>query len=284
MIIIFFGLHSKEWMNVLNNKLIPDFLKYPTITDIKNVYNVNKLTNLDLSSGSIIIPLMETHMMELHKKNIKALMPSLKHLQMFSCKKKFATYVKNNNLEQYTPKVYTSIDEITTDKLYIIKPYNLNNGTNMCIKKSIEKKDFVNKIIQEYIENKIEYVANIVSKDGYIIKCITYAYNFDDEQHIKRHPINTQNMTKIELDNKYLLQLELFFLYCGYTGISNTDFIICDGQIKVFEINPRLGGGLVRFDRTDLIEILYEMIKLNEIKNEIKCSNKTKKFYYFKNR
>ena len=115
---------------------------------------------------------------------------------------------------------------------------------------------------QEYIKNKTEYTAYIVSKNGKIIKCITYAYNFNNEQHIKSFPINTKNMSKIELDNKYIKQLELFFVHCGYTGISNTDFMIFDGQIKVFEINPRLGGGLVRFNRLDLVEILYEMIKI----------------------
>jgi len=263
MIIIFFGLHSKEWMNILNNKLIIHFSKYPNITQIENVYDVNELTNIDLSSV-YIIPLMETHMIELYKNNINALMPLLKHIEMFSCKKMFASYVKNNNLEEYTPKVYNSIDEIKNDKLYIIKPYNENNGRNMYIKKYVDKLDFDNKIVQEYIENNIEYTAYIVSKNGEIIKCITYAYHYNNTLHIKTFPKNTRKMTKIELDNKYIEQLELFFIKCQYTGISNTDFIIYDGQVKVFEINPRLGGGLVRFDKDDLVEILYEMIKLSK--------------------
>ena len=263
MIIIFFGLHSNDWLNVLNNNLIVDFSKHANITDIKNVYNINNLNNIDLSSV-YIIPLMETHMLELHKNNIKALMPSLEHIKIFSCKKMFVSYVKNNNLEKYTPKVYNSNDEINRDMSYIIKPYSLNNGENMCIKKNLDETDFINKIVQEYIENKTEYTAYIVSKKGKIIKCITYEYKFENAQHIKSYPRNTQNMSKFELDCKYVKQLELFFLNCEYTGISNTDFIICDGQIKVFEINPRLGGGLIRFDRCDLVEILYEMVKINE--------------------
>ena len=261
MIIIFFGLHSNDWMDVLNNKLITFFSKHANITEIKNAYNINQLTKIDLSSA-YIIPLMETHMIELYNNNIKALMPSLEHIKMFSCKKMFALYVKNNNLENYTPKVYNSIDEINSNGLYIIKPYNLNNGVNICIKKCVDKRDFVNKIVQEYIENKIEYTSYIVSKNGQIIKCITYVYNFDNTQHIRNYPTNTQNISKFELDYKYVKQLELFFLHCGYTGISNIDFIICDDQVKVFEINPRLGGSLIRFDRSDLVEILYKMIKL----------------------
>ena len=92
MIIIFYGSHSKDWMDVLNNKLITDFLNYTNIniTEIKNVLDINTLTNIlaniDLSSV-FIIPLMENHMEELHKHNIKALMPSLEHIKMFSCKK-----------------------------------------------------------------------------------------------------------------------------------------------------------------------------------------------------
>ena len=244
MIIIFFGLHSRSWMDVLNNKLITDFSKHTNITEIKNIYTINNLHELGLSKVCII-PLMETHMLQLYNNKINALMPSLEHIKQFSCKKQFITYV--------------------TKKLYIVKPYNLNNGTDMYIKQSIDvnKNDFVNKIVQEYIENKIEYCAHVVSKNGQIMKCITYAYTFDDMQHIKSFPKNTKNMSKIELDNKYVKQLELFFLSCKYTGISNTDFIICDEQIKVFEINPRLGGSLVRFDKCDLVEILHKMIQIN---------------------
>lgn len=270
MIIIFFGQHSNVWMNVLNNKLINDFSKHTTINieNIKNIYDIKqiiKIIKMDLTTTICIIPLMETHMIELHNNNINALMPSIDNITLFSCKKRFATYVNNNNLGQFTPKVYNSMDEINPNSLYIIKPYNLNNGSNMCIKQQLNKTDFVNKVVQEYIENKIEYNANIVSKNGEIIKCITYAYNFDDKCHIKKYPINTLNMSKFELDYKHIKQLELFLLPCKYTGISNVDFVICDEQIKVFEINPRLGGGLVRFDRHDLVDILSEMINCRDI-------------------
>lgn len=260
--IVFFGQHSIDWMNVLNKRLIKHFKKYKTIEKIKNVYSIKKLNNLNLSK-IYIIPLLESHMIELHNNNIKAIMPSLEHIKMFSCKKMFNLYVKKNNLENYVPKTYDIDDIITTDKLYIIKPYNLNNGKNMFIKKQLEQTDFINNIIQEYIPNNVEYTAHIVSKNGQIIKCITYAYKFDSSQHIKVYPINTKNIIKFELDKKYISQLELFLTNCGYTGISNVDFIISDDQIKVFEINPRLGGSLVRSNSIDLVEILYEMIKLN---------------------
>jgi carbamoylphosphate synthase large subunit len=263
MIIIFFGLHNKDWMDVLNDKLIKYFPDDTNITKITNIYDVNKLINTDLSS-TYIIPLMENHMIELHNNNIKALMPSIENIKFFSCKKEFALFVKNNNLEQYAPKVYNSIDEIPINGLYIIKPYNLNNGNDICIKQYLDKTDFDNKIVQEYIYNKKEYSSYFVSKNGYIIKCITYEFIFDNDQHIKSFPINTQNMTKIDLDYKYIKQLELFLICCKYTGICNIDFVICNDQIKVFEINPRLGGGLIRINRCDLIEMLNEMIKLNE--------------------
>jgi len=266
--IIFFGKHSNDWMNVLNSKLITDFSKHTNanIREITNVYDINKLTNMDLSS-TYIIPLMENHMIDLHNKNIKGLMPSIENIKMFSCKKKFASYVKHNNLEQYTPKVYESFDEINTDNngMYIIKPYNLSNGEKMKITKIVEKSDFENNIVQEYIENIIEYTTYAVSKNGKIIKHITYGCNFGSPCHIKRHPVNTTNMSRVDLDDKYITQLESFLHNCGYTGISNTDFIICDGKIKVFEINPRLGGGLVRIDRCDLVEMLYEAIKQQDL-------------------
>jgi predicted ATP-grasp superfamily ATP-dependent carboligase len=265
MSIIFFGKCSNDWMNALNESLIPEFSIYTklNINEIKNVYDINELAKMDLSSA-YVIPLMEKHMIQLYNKKIKAIMPIIDHVNIFSCKKMFSSYVKTYFLEQYTPKVYNSIDEVNDNGIYIIKPYELNNGSSMFIKKSLDETDFCNKIVQEYIENTVEYSSYTVTKNGKIIKCITYECAFDNVQHIKRYPENTNGMTKVELDEKYVKQLELFFLPLGYNGISNTDFIIHNGQVKVFEINPRLGGGLLRSNKCDVVEMLNEMINVNE--------------------
>lgn len=263
MIIIFYGLHSSDWMNILNTKLISYFADL-RIDNVINVHNVNDLDKRHPSFKYVVIPLMESHMIELHNHNISALMPKLEDIKIFSCKKLFSTYVKNNNLEQYTPKIYNLNDDVPNDMLYIIKPYSENNGQGMKIKNNICADDFENQIVQEYINNTLEYTSYIVSKNGVIKKCITYAYSFDDEQHIKIFPINTTKMLKYDLEDKYIKILELFLLPCEYTGMCNINFIIHEGQVKVFEINPRLGGGLMKSDKHDLADILAELIKCNQ--------------------
>lgn len=259
MIIIFYGLHSSDWMNILNVKLLPYFTNLG-ITNIINIHDINKLVKNDLSSA-YIIPLMESHMIELYNHNIRALMPKLEDIKIFSCKKLFSIYVLNNNLEQYTPKIYNLNENIPDNMLYIIKPYNENNGCGIKIKNNICKNDFKNNIVQEYINNRLEYTSYIVSINGVIQKCITYTYDFDNEKHIKINPINTSKISKYDLKDNYIKILELFLLPCKYTGICNIDFIIHEEQVKVFEINPRLGGGLIRSNKQDLTNLLTELIK-----------------------
>jgi hypothetical protein len=91
-------------------------------------------------------------------------MPSLENINVFQYKNLFASYVKNNNLEQYTPKVCNNISDIIPNKLYIIKLYDGYNGNGMLITNMITETNFTNNIIQEYIKNTKEYTSQIVAK------------------------------------------------------------------------------------------------------------------------
>jgi biotin carboxylase len=87
-------------------------------------------------------------------------------------------------------------------------------------------------------------------------------YKFISNKHIKIHPINTSNISKYYLEEKYVEKLELFLSKCNYTGVCNINFVFYNEEIKVLEINPRLGGSLIRFNKDYLVEILIELINI----------------------
>ena len=261
MSLIFFGKHSQDWMNILNNGLLTDLQQIDNeLVVIDNYYVINE----NLKNCKYLIPLIEKHMLELYKNNIDAIMPSIESINYFRCKQNFYNYVKKNNLLDYIPKTYENILEIKNNinNLFILKPFNYNNGFGMLIVKNIYPKYFIDYIIQEYIPNNSEYAAHIISDKGKIIYNITYNYTFTNLIHINSSKL-LKKLNKITLDDKYILILEKFLIPCEYTGVCCVDFIIVNDNIKVFEINPRFGGSLMK-NKTDLIIMFSHLLKLKK--------------------
>jgi carbamoylphosphate synthase large subunit len=257
--IIFYGNHSDDWMSVLNDGLLELIPKEINVEEIINIYDITTLLTYDYKDY-FIIPLMEINYCELYINNINTKLQSIESINIFSSKKLFQGYVFYCNLEQYSPKNYFSISKVPKDKYVIIKQNISNNGIGTEIKQNILESDFTeDSIVQEYIENNVEYTAHIVSKNGRIIKSIVYESQFEDNFHIKSFPYNTPDINKVTIDCSIL---ELFLLPLEYTGICNIDFTIDNDNFKVFEINPRFGGSLMRHDKVDLIEILVSLLSL----------------------
>lgn len=255
-------------MDVLSPSILPKINKVlleiglEIIDEILNIFNMLDLISYIKEKDNYkIIPLLESHMQELCNANIKnVVMANFDIIYKFSNKKLFTDYVRENDLESYVPLTYQNFDQIPSDSLLIVKPFCNSNGYGMEIKNRITKNEFRRNIIQKYIENIEEYVSHIVAIDGKIIHCITYNYIFDKDIHIKVYPVNTNNTKKVEISKYYIDIMEKFLSKCSYNGMCNIDFVITkEGDIKIFEINPRLGGSMIRNNNEDLI---YTIIKL----------------------
>lgn len=214
-VLIFYGNHSEDWMSVLNENLTKYF-KMSNVIKIKNTFDIKTLnTEITMCNDNrvTVIPLMENHIVELHQcykkiKNVNILMPSLTATSIYSNKIAFSKFVKKYNLTQYTPTTYDSYESTKkndTEKIYITKHKNSANGCNTYIKKELTENDFKDNIVQEYICNEHEYVAHIIAKNGKIIECIIFVYYFDNKLHIKQHPLNTENISKIKIEQNILI-------------------------------------------------------------------------------
>jgi carbamoylphosphate synthase large subunit len=253
-----YGKHSNNWMMALNNGLLP-FLQ-PMLHTIHNHYKYSD----DLKTKyDYILPIMEKHMIELHKYNIKMMAPDIKIIYVFMNKNLFSSYVTEHNLTEYVPTTYKSISEISPKTILIVKPHNLNAGSGMYFrnKYTVNEKDFDGHVIQEYLSGNLEYCAYIVAKKGKIQLCIVYEYEFGTNVYIKTAINLNINTRKIILDEKHMNCLESFLLPCMYNGVCNIDFKIYNDVIKVFEINPRLGGSLMfKQNKGDLVQVIKNLV------------------------
>jgi glutathione synthase/RimK-type ligase-like ATP-grasp enzyme len=263
--IAFFGIHSQHWLSNLNENNLREITE---TTIVKHIHCYPVYTS-HLKTYDLVIPLMETHALKLNKNDITFLIPSNKTINKFMCKFNFELYVRESNLTLYVPKTFISYDEFvyynSDSNLFIIKPYFGVNGSNMLIVKSLDVSSFNQNIVQEHIPNNEQYVSHIFAIDGIIKKCITYKYSHDKEIHINQYPVNTGNISNYFVNAEIIEIFEQFLKPELYTGICNIDFIIVNEKPIIFEINPRLGGSLVR-NKNDLIEMLIFIIEKIEKK------------------
>jgi len=65
------------------------------------------------------------------------------------------------------------------------------------------------------------------------------------------------NYVKV-IDNRIDFCMDIFskiFTKLNYTGFACADFKLYDDNLKIFEINPRLGGTIIN-DRLDFVELM----------------------------
>jgi predicted ATP-grasp superfamily ATP-dependent carboligase len=159
----------------------------------------------------------------------------------------------NNNLTEYIPKSYSYNDY--SGKLVIVKPPCGGSSIGMYLSNinDLQPEIFKNYLVQEYIKEPIEFTGNLVIQDGHILYGFAYYRYYGDRNYIKHdsEDFTVQNTAPIPIK---------------YTGVCNVDFKLCGSEekIKVFEINPRLGGSLF-FDNHyhDFATMVLKLIQLN---------------------
>lgn len=264
-LIIIYGKHSIDWelqldynnSNLWKNISIKNVLKidkFEILVHILNIFDYLKI---------YLIPLMEINMIEILNsniitQNIKLISSNLENINILHNKKLFFNYFKNNNLLKYLPKHFETISEIKIP--YIIKPFMLNNGNGIKLNCNVNESTFDKYIIQKYIIGKLEYVSHIYSNNGNILKIISYEYLTNKEYYIKTNNFQLIKINKIKLSEHILIIIKKIIKKINYTGFCNIGYKFDNNNnIKILEINPRLGGSLMFKnnvnDLSDLINI-----------------------------
>ena len=275
--LIFYGFH-KEWHKLYSQESLKHNLQ-DTVSEIKIILTVSNLRLFLDGDGknykNYILPTLVEHIKELNDVGINTLFYAESHfLEMLEDKKKFADYVANFNLGRYVPTIYSKSSNRNSDQLVIIKPRLSCYSYGVYKKKLRELKDaeFDDNAVQEYIKERKEYAAYFVSFFGKVRIAFAYVGDYGDKEYIKCEGCSYDETPKIRVDlmeNRELInKIEKFLLPCVFTGTCCFDFKIKDGELKVFEINPRLGGSLkLESNRGDFVMIVKEMMHMYDERN-----------------
>lgn len=246
-----------DWMPKLN-KICEKYKNIYYVKDFLNKENINLL--VEKYKIKLIIPLNipDAHLLaqfEENEINCKILSPKNSELVKILDDKGYFFDVcrKRNNLIRYLPEVFINNNHyenhVITDIIYpaIIKPHLGIGGGGIYILHSDDclqkyKKILRNKyIVQEYIIGDTEYTANIVAIKGIITYCLTYKETFDDVFYIKKGMMN-----KFEIvENNFYEDFQEITRTLLYTGIICINYKVVNSKLKIFEINPRIGGTIL---------------------------------------
>ena len=248
--VVILGRHGINWMSALDRSA-------PVWTRIKNVESVLQIDGPELftiennqncsPTPTVFIPLMEDHIANCPAAFL-SLTPRPNALAALRDKQKFADFISEHNLVEFCPKHYLGLADIKFP--CVIKRTDLCAGRGVEIAHSLEQLQELllaepwtghPYVLQEFLPG-IEYVAHCVCQDGKILWHRAYKYPTSGD-YIRRTPLR-HSVTK--LHPRQLKILQLFLEPLRYSGPCNFDFKFdSSGQLKIMEINPRLGGSLM---------------------------------------
>ena len=107
-------------------------------------------------------------------------------------------------------------------------------------------------LIQEFIENTNEFVWHAVYKDGVRLWETTIKY-VKNNAFVLRNSNTEIESSNIESNSETLKVFDQIMLQTNFSGPGKIDFSYDSSNLKIFEINPRLGGSLMRPENNILL-------------------------------
>ena len=119
-------------------------------------------------------------------------------------------------------------------------------------------------ILQEFVPGGREYATYCLFENGKLLWHCSYAFTYQ-ENSIR---LTGENMERVVASAAQLDQIQRFIAPLNYTGPCNIDYKLRpDGSIAILEINPRLGGTLMRpenvEDLSQALSLIIEKASLN---------------------
>lgn len=214
----------------------------------------------------MLIPLMERHLLE-RPRQYFALVGSDIATTTLGDKARFLEYCRERGMAHVCPTSYATLEEATFP--CVLKRTDQNNGRGVEIVESLEQGRrllegpvFADQkwVLQERIHFLTEYTIYCFCIHGRIRWHVVYAF------HLDAHCIRTNKIGEMrrggEMPAHIGAILESLLVPLDYSGPCNVDCTWdAAGRLKIFEINPRLGGSLMKPENAaDLAACLSLMV------------------------
>jgi predicted ATP-grasp superfamily ATP-dependent carboligase len=237
--------------NLLSN-IISKFRKATRIVFIRNHPNLKcERKNIQNQNNEMkIVPLSVRGYIKYNNDPNNVFRNNLDMVYILENKAKFGKYM----LEHFPHSIPTVFYYQFNDETYVnqhipngiikmIQKPNVNcggKGITIVYKLNTALKDI---IVSRYIEHKEYYVGHFLVLNGVIYEKIYFCSILPySDVILKGRTINYDVKKTLPVDDTLFSSI---FIKLSYSGFAACDFTIQDGNIKIFEINPRPGASLI---------------------------------------
>ncbi|MDB5506820.1 MAG: hypothetical protein JWR75_1458 [Devosia sp.] len=246
--VIIYGTHSDSWMKAIAvDSKVWELTRGTGTVVLQGELSASPVD--DAGCRTVVVPLLERHIRSCPK-TFSSLAPELTALAILSDKSKFAAYVQSTGLAEFCPTAYSIAD---LQFPCVLKRVDLNAGAGIeVVNSQVHLHKLLTQsiwrdrpyILQELIPGVRDYVTHAVCRDGKILWQCSYVYELSGP--IQRSGTRL-SISKVEASLETLLVFARFLEPLSFSGPVSIDYrFTADGHLKVFEINPRLGGSLMR--------------------------------------
>jgi carbamoylphosphate synthase large subunit len=253
---------TQDWFGFIKNY---EFIK--NNVNIYKYYDINAIIDYCKNNNiRVIIPItnpdisfVSKYKDVLNNNNICTLITDLTILDTLRNKSLCNKLLIENNFDVYLPKTLTTISVPCIMKHNYgyagVDSYMINNIED--VPKDVSSSDF---LIQELIYGNEEYATHILAKDGHIVKHVTNKHNHKKNIYIQGYTVvPSKTDMNITIGDDIINIFEEIMKSINFSGVCCIDYKIVNGIPKIFEINPRFGGSLIR--NGNLLEIILTSYK-----------------------
>jgi carbamoylphosphate synthase large subunit len=215
---------------------------------------VDSINFIDKSKKYKIIPICPNDFVR-YNNNELLFVTNCLSIQTLNNKGLFAEFMMEYFVNHVPTTIYYNINNKKIYKSNLTTPLMIQKSTlgcgaiNVKIIKDNEYKNNLeeyyttkNIIISEYIKHDIIFAGHFLVVDGVLIDKIYFYVNIEPNSIYSGRLLNYKVSEKLSCDESIFMKI---FEKLNYSGFTCVDFTICDGNIRIFEINPRIGGSLI---------------------------------------
>jgi carbamoylphosphate synthase large subunit len=196
---------------------------------------------------SVLIPLSVENNIN-YPKGCLTLVSSPETINVFNNKELFYELLSSNGLEEYFPKTI-NITSDTPEFPFIMKRLDLYGGVGIALIWDQQRYEWAlnnhrfkgqRYIVQEYIEGEVEYVTQVMCKDGDILWNATFESAVPQDGKVTMGAFKNPKLVNMNLE--VIKVFRKIFKLANYSGPANVNFKIRNDKPVIFESNPRFGG------------------------------------------
>ena len=252
--VLLYGVPYADW-----NAPLSDATLWAGVSGVTSVVRLPALTVVSgllarfVARGArqVVVPTKTGHAKHLPR-GWRSLCPDAASIRALGDKRRFAAYMKANGLGDYCPLTYADPD----DAAYpcVLKRADLSASWGVVVVHSRAELEAQRQspvfdghpyTLQALVPGSTEHATYCVCKNGAILWHCTFLTEVAAADTIKSED-SVLRRWKIETPAPIVREIESVLAPLAYDGPCNLDYKLGrDGRIKIFEINPRLGGSLM---------------------------------------